>query len=110
MLTDIPHMAMHPQGYQAMITDDDDWLKDFATAQLQAHNSPDLLHNGPEAAQAGDPAVPDSGISLSMADVSGQKEDLEASVLNPGSAQVKRPLHCGVGHLLECYEGNVGPR
>lgn len=83
VLTDIPHMAMHPHGYQAMITDDDDWLKDFATAQLQAHNSPDSVHNGSEAEQAADPAAPDSSISLSMS--SGQKkEDVAASGLNLG--------------------------
>ena len=83
-------MAMHPHGYQAMITDDDDWLKDFATAQLQAHNSPGSVLNGAEAEQAGDPAVPETSTSQTLADVSGQnKEGLEASVLNLG--QVKRP-------------------
>ena len=90
VLTDIPHMAMHPHGYQGMITDDDDWLQDFAAAQLQAHSSPDSVHNGPEAEQAAGPAIPDSSISLSMADTGGQKkQDLEASV--PNLDQVKRP-------------------
>ena len=78
-------MAMHPHGYQAMITDDDDWLKDFATTQLQAHSSPGSVHDGAEAEQAAHPAVPDSSTSQTMADVSGQnKGGLEASVLNLG--------------------------
>ena len=88
-LTDIPHMAMHPQGYQAMITDDDDWLKDFATAQLQAHDSPESVHNGPEAQQAGEPIMPDYNMSKRVAHAKQDKEVLDASVLNLDS-QMKR--------------------
>lgn len=91
-LTDIPHMAMHSQGYQAMITDDDDWLKDFATAQLQADHSPESVHNGPEAEEAGEPITPDHNMSQSAAHASLKQQDkavLDPSVLELDS-QVKR--------------------
>ena len=73
-LTDIPHMAMHPQGYQATISDDDDWLTDldFATAELHAPHSPESAHNGPEAEQAGEPIMPDHNMSQSTADANQQ--------------------------------------
>ena len=63
-LTELPHMNMNPHGYQAMITDDDDWLQDFASAQLQVHDhdSPSSVHNEPEAEQARQHAVPDNNI------------------------------------------------
>ena len=101
-LTDIPHMAMHPQGYQAMITDDDDWLQDFATAQLQANSSPASVHNGPEAEQAGTPGMSDNSISHSTASQLGgeTKKSLDASVLH-SDLQVKNLymtlcIHCCV--------------
>ena len=63
-LTNLPHMNMNPHGYQAMITDDDDWLQDFASAQLQAteHDSPSSVHNEPEDVKAGGLAVFDDSI------------------------------------------------
>ena len=56
-LTDLPHMNMHPHGYQAMMTDDDDWLEDFASAQLQATNSTPSVHTEPSDEQTGEHAL-----------------------------------------------------
>lgn len=61
LLTDLPYMAMHPHGYQAMMDiDDDDWLQDFPNAQLQEDNLPDSIPSGPKAEQAGEPTIPDN--------------------------------------------------
>ena len=79
VLTDLPHMAMHPHGYQAMITDDDDWLQDFATAQLQAEDS---LNSVP-GEQAGEPTVSGDSNSHSTSGQDGESQK-DASVLDLG--------------------------
>lgn len=95
LLTDLPHMAMHPHGYQAMITDDDDWLQDFATAQLQAdNNSPNSIPSVPKAEQPGEPTISDNSNSHNTASHDGGSEkDLDASALTLG-LQVNHCVIC----------------
>ena len=65
-LPDIPHVGMNLQSYQAMIDDDDDdWLQDFASAQLQVASSPASVHTEPVAEQPGQHALLSSTVSNS---------------------------------------------
>ncbi|KAL3140248.1 hypothetical protein ABBQ38_004520 [Trebouxia sp. C0009 RCD-2024] len=85
ILTDLPHMTMHPHGYQAMITDDDDWLQDFATAQLQAEDSPESAPSGSEPEQAVEPTMSGNSNRQNTAGPDGEgQKDLDAAALDLG--------------------------
>lgn len=85
VLTDLPHMTMHPHGYQAMITDDDDWLQDFATAQLQAEDSPESAPSGSNTEQAGEATMAGDSNSQNTAGQDGDSEkNLDAAALHLG--------------------------
>lgn len=93
ILTDLPHMTMHPHGYQAMITDDDDWLQDFATAQLQAEDSPESAPSGSEPEQAVEPTMSGNSNRQNTAGPDGEgQKDLDAAALDLGLQVITLPV------------------